>query len=94
MLNNGLMTIVGALIGSSGAILSHIMCRAMNRSLPSVILGGYGVKDKANKADDVTGKSIWLAVLILLTALLLDSSKCRFCLGFNNILCVLSNAFN
>jgi NAD(P) transhydrogenase subunit beta len=57
-LNNSVLIIAGACVGSSGAILSYIMCKAMNRHILSVMLGGFGAEVSATNSVDGTQKTV------------------------------------
>ena len=73
MLSNDLLIVTGALVGSSGAILSYIMCRAMNRHFISVILGGFGTAGGASASAEEAGEIV--ATTVEETAAMLNDAK-------------------
>ena len=79
LLGNDLLIVTGALVGASGAILSYIMCRAMNRNFLSVILGGWGTV--ATSAQEVEGEMIATDVATV-AADLADAQEIVFVPGY------------
>ena len=76
MLGNDLLIITGALVGSSGAILSYVMCRGMNRSFFNVMLGGFGTESGASSSSAAPGEQGEVRpITAAQTAELLDRSK-------------------
>ena len=73
LLNNDLLIVTGALVGSSGAYLSYIMCKAMNRSFLSVIAGGFGIE--APRADAEEDGEIHETDAAAVAALLRDAQS-------------------
>ncbi|RMD85799.1 MAG: NAD(P)(+) transhydrogenase (Re/Si-specific) subunit beta, partial [Candidatus Dadabacteria bacterium] len=74
-LQNNLLITTGALVGASGAILSYIMCKAMNRSFIHVILGGYGMVEGGENARAIAAKKGAKVVDVEDAAFMLENAK-------------------
>ena len=82
MLSNDLLIVTGALVGSSGAILSYIMCRAMNRKFLSVIAGGFGTSGGTSASSgDVDGEIVPIDA-VETAALLADAKEVMIVPGY------------
>ncbi|MDG1356442.1 MAG: NAD(P)(+) transhydrogenase (Re/Si-specific) subunit beta, partial [Opitutales bacterium] len=82
MLKNDLLIITGALVGSSGAILSYIMCNAMNRSLANVIFGGFGTGSGGGGASSEIEGSITETSALEVAEELKDSTEVMIVPGY------------
>ncbi len=84
MLSNDLLIITGALVGSSGAILSYIMCEAMNRSIWNVVFGGFGTEDTlpSSAPEDTEGLEVQPVEAVGVTELLAQANSVLIIPGY------------
>jgi len=81
-LHNNLLIITGALVGSSGAILSYIMCKGMNRSFLSVILGGFGGEEASGASEDLGDRNAKLGAAEDAAYIMKNASKVIIAPGY------------
>ena len=89
-LENTALIITGALVGSSGAILSYIMCKGMNRSFFNVILGGWGATDESSKSSSKEQNQLRTEMRTMQPFLMKNASSVIIVPGYGNGSCASS----